>query len=170
MRALVLFCGEPFYLQMWQELLYSIQTGKPAWEKVHGLPFFEYLRRHPEAGTLFDEAMTSVSEGEARAVAAAYGFSHFRTLVDVGGGHGKLLTTILRATPHLRGLLYDQPQVVDAARDRIASAGFADRCDVVGGDFLQSVPRGGDAYILKYIIHDWDDKRSTSFSRTAVKQ
>jgi hypothetical protein len=160
MRALVLFCGEPFYLQMWQELLYSIQTGKPAWEKVHGLPFFAYLRQHPEAGTLFDETMTSISAGEAQAVAAAYDFSPFRTLVDVGGGHGKLLTTILQATPQLRGLLYDQPQVVDAARDHIASAGLADRCDIVGGDFLQSVPRGGDAYILKYIIHDWEDERS----------
>jgi O-methyltransferase domain len=160
MRALVIFTGEPFYLQAWQEFLYSIQTGKPAWDKVHGLPIFDYLRQHPEASTIFDEAMTSVSEGEALAVAAAYDFSRFRILVDIGGGQGKLLTTLLKANSSFRGVLFDQPEVVEAAREGIASAGLTDRCEIVAGDFFQSVPPGGDVYLLKYIIHDWDEERS----------
>jgi O-methyltransferase domain len=160
MRGLVIFTGAPFYLQAWQEFLYSIQTGKPAWEKVHGMPFYDYLRQHPEAGTIFAEALTSLSEGEAEALAAAYDFSRFRTLVDVGGGQGKLLTTILKATPSLRGVLFDQPEVVEAARELIASVGLTDRCERVAGDFFQSVPPGGDVYILKYILQDWDDERS----------
>jgi hypothetical protein len=165
MRAWVIFSGEPFYLQAWQEILYSIQTGKPAFEKVHGMPGFDYLRQHPEAATIFDEAMTSLSQVAAQAVVGAVDFSGFRTLVDVGGGHGTLLTTILNAHPQLHGILFDQPQVVEAARNRIASEGLTHRCDVVAGDFFQSVPPGGDAYILKYIIHDWDDEHSITILR-----
>jgi hypothetical protein len=165
MRAWVIFSGEPFYLQAWQEILYSIQTGKPAFEKVHGMPGFDYLRQHPEAATLFDEAMTSLSAGEAQAVVRAFDFSGFRTLVDVGGGHGTLLTTILKANPQLHGVLFDQPQVVGGARNRIASEGLAHRCDVAAGDFFQSVPGGGDAYILKFILHDWDDEHSIAILR-----
>jgi hypothetical protein len=162
MRALVLFCGEPFYLQAWQEILYSIQTGKPAWDKVHGMAVFDYYRQHPEDARIFDEAMTSLSWAEAHAVVRAFDFSRFRTLVDVGGGHGMLLTTILHAHPQLHGILFDQPQVVEGARSHIASEALTPRCDVVAGDFFQAMPRGGDAYMLKSIIHDWDDEHSVA--------
>jgi hypothetical protein len=162
MRYLVLFCGEPFYLQAWQEILYSIQTGKPAWDKVHGMAVFDYYRQHSEAGRIFDEAMTSLSWAEAHAVVRAFDFSRVRTLVDVGGGHGTLLMTILKANPQLHGILFDQPQVVEGARSRITSEGLTSRCDVVAGDFFQVVPRGGDAYMLKSIIHDWDDEHSVA--------
>ena len=162
MRALVVFCGESFYLQAWQEILYSIQTGKPAWDKVHGMAFFDYYHQHPEDARIFDEAMTSLSWAEAHAVVRAYDFSRFRTLVDVGGGHGTLLTTILHAHPQLHGIVFDQPEVIEGARSHIASEALTPRCDVVAGDFFQAVPRGGDAYMLKSIIHDWDDEQSVA--------
>jgi len=159
MRAWIIFSGEAFYLQAWQELLHSIQTGKPAWDKVHGMAFFEYLRQHPEAALNFDEAMTGFSHGEAQAVVSAFDFSCFRTVVDVGGGHGALLATILKSHPQLHGVLFDQPQVVEGARSHLANNGLMHRCEIIEGDFLQSIPRGNDAYILKYILHDWDDDR-----------
>jgi hypothetical protein len=162
MRALVLFCGAPFYLHAWQEILYSIQTGKPAWDKVHGMAVFDYYRQHPEDARIFDEAMTSLSWAEAHAVVRAYDFARFRTLVDVGGGHGTLLMTILHAHPQLHGILFDQPQVVEGARSRMTSEGLTSRCDIVAGDFFQAVPQGGDAYMLKSIIHDWDDEHSVA--------
>jgi O-methyltransferase domain len=162
MRALVVFCGEPFYLHAWQEILYSIQTGKPAWDKVHGMAVFDYYRQHPEDARIFDEAMTSLSWAEAHAVVRAFDFSRFRTLVDVGGGHGTLLMTILHAHPQLHGLLFDQPQVIEGARSRIMSEGLMSRCNVVAGDFFQAVLQGDDAYMLKSIIHDWDDEHSVA--------
>ena len=161
-RAFVLFAGEPCHLQTWQEILYSLQTGKPSWDKVHGIPFFEYIGQHRQIGTIFDEAMTDLSHGETQAVASAYDFSHFRTLVDVGGGQGSLLTTVLEANPQLRGVLFDLPRIVEEARSHIASEGLKHRCDVVAGDLSRSVPRGGDAYILKYILHHFDDENSVA--------
>src|SRR5262245_41152594 len=160
MRAWVLFSGESFYLQAWQEILHSIRTGTPAWNKVHGTALFDFLRQHPGEAANFEQAMTSLSGGEAPAIVAAYDFSTLQTLVDVGGGQGTLLMTILEANPKLRGILYDQPQVVAGARQQIAAKGLAERCEIVGGDFFESVPSGADAYILKYIIHDWDDDKS----------
>jgi hypothetical protein len=160
MRAWIIFSGEAFYLQAWQELSHSIRTGKPAWDKVHGMAFFEYLRQNPEAALNFDEAMTGFSHGEAQAVAAAFDFSNFRTVVDVGGGHGTLLTSILNAHSQLHGVLCDQPHVVEGARSHLANNGLMHRCDIVEGDFLQSIPPGNDVYILKYILHDWDDDHS----------
>ncbi len=160
MRAWVLFSGEPFYLDAWKEIVHSIRTGRPAWDTVHGSSFFEYLRKHPDTAAVFDEAMTSLSSGEAPAVAAAYDFSHFQSLVDVGAGHGTLLVTILHANPQLRGILFDQAQVIEGAREPIRDQGLTARCDLVAGNFFESLPRGADAYILKYIIHDWDNPQA----------
>ena len=159
MRAWVLFSGASFYLQVWQAILYSIHTGRPAWSQVHGAPLFDWLAQHPDAAAIFDQAMTSLSGGEAPAVVSAYDFSAFQTLVDVGGGQGTLLMTILEAHPALRGVLYDQPQVVAGARQPLAAQGLAERCAIVAGDFFESVPPGADAYLLKYILHDWDDEQ-----------
>ncbi len=160
LRAWVVFTGETFYLQAWQEILYSIETGKPAWDKVHGMTIFDYFREHSDAALIFDEAMTGLSHGRAQAVASAFDFSRFHTLVDVGGGHGMLLTTILKAYSQLHGILFDQPQVVKGARSIIESEGLGPRCKIVAGDFFQTVPPGGDVYVLKSVIHDWDDEHS----------
>ncbi len=141
----------------WGELRYSVRTGEPAFDRVFGMPVFEYFAKTPEAAAVFDAAMTSISTMEARAVAAAYDFSRIGTLVDVGGGHGLMLMMLLNAHKQLRGVLFDLPHVTGGA---LHVADFADRCQVVAGDFLVSVPEGGDAYILKHIVHDWDDERA----------
>jgi hypothetical protein len=129
--------------------------------KAHGIPPFEYLEKHPEDLKIFGETMTSVSSTENPAIAAAYKFSGIRTLVDVGGGNGSLLATILKANPKLKGVLFDQPSVIARARqDRHVTAnGVAERCTLESGDFFEAVPKGGDAYIMKRTLHDWDDER-----------
>lgn len=160
MRAWVLYTGEPWNLQAWQEIIHSVRTGKAAWDKAHGMAFFDYLARNPEASAIFDEALTSISRWDASAVTAAYDFSTIRKLVDVGGGRGELLATILTPNPHLNGVLYDQPHVVGEALKLLEDKRLVSRCEVIAGSFFESVPPGGDAYILKYVIHDWDDERS----------
>jgi hypothetical protein len=109
--------------------------------------------------------MTALSRFEAAGVCAAYDFSGCGTVVDVGGGHGRLLTEVLNAYPSLNGILYDRPPVVDVARSSIASSQVGDRCEVVGGDFFAEAPTGGDVYLLKHIVHDWDDDRSAVILR-----
>jgi len=144
----------------WGQLGYSIRTGETAFQHVHGLDVWDYRRQHPTADAIFNSALTSGSSLQAAAIAAAYDFSGFGTLMDVAGGHGLLLTTILSANPTLRGILAEQPHVVASARPIVEQSGVADRCTVVEVDFFASVPSGADAYILKWIIHDWGDERA----------
>ena len=160
MRGLVLYCGDSYYIQGFDALPYSIRTGKPSFDEVNGMGLFEYFRQNPKIGTIFDQAMTDMSHMEAPPVVKAFDFSTFHTLVDVGGGHGFLLATILKACPQLHGVLFDQPQVIEGARNRIETEDLLSRCDLVAGDFLHSVPEGGDAYVMKSILHDWDDEPS----------
>lgn len=157
MRDWVLFSGESFYQDTLQEIVHSICTGEPAWNKVHGKSFFEFLRDNHEASNVFDKAMTSLSGREAEAIADAYDFSGLETLVDIGGGRGTLLLRILETHKHVQGILFDQHQVVSDARNYISKFGLYDRCEIRSGDFFESIPDGADAYILKYIIHDWSD-------------
>jgi hypothetical protein len=147
-------------LRAWNELLYSVQTGQNACERVYGMDPFRYFAEHPEEAAIFNRAMTAVSTQVSVAVAAAYDFSSLGKVVDVGGGHGVLLTTILKANPRLHGVLFELPPVAEGAKKQIAAAGLAQRCQVAGGDFFHQVPAGGDAYLLKSVIHDWDDARS----------
>ena len=150
---------------MWSamgELLHSVRTGEAALEKAVGQPVFEYLSASPEQATLFNETMIGFHGAEPPAVAAAYDFSGIGTLVDVGGGTGNLLTTVLLANPELRGVLYDQPHVAAEGRLAVERRGLADRCEVAEGNFFESVPEGGDAYVLSHIIHDWDEPRCVS--------
>jgi hypothetical protein len=144
----------------WGQFRHSVRTGEPAFEHVHGVDAWVYREQHPEVNAIFNAAMTSGSALQADAIAAAFDFSEFGTLMDVAGGHGLLLTTILTANPTLRGILAEQPHVVTSARRIIEQSAVADRCTVVEVDFFASVPSGADAYILKWIIHDWDDERT----------
>jgi hypothetical protein len=160
LRGWVLFTGEPWNLRAWEEILHSMRTDEPAWDRAHGMPFFEYLSRQPEASAIFDEAMTNFTQWDAAVVPTAYDFSPFRTLVDVGGGQGALLVSILKANPTLHGVLYDQAHVVQRARQPIQAEGLGTRCEIVIGNIFESVPSGADAYVLKYIIHDWKDDRA----------
>ena len=155
-------------LIMWKafgEFLHSVKTGETAMKKAFGLPLFDYLDTDPEQATLFNEAMIGFHGVEPPAVAAAYDFSGIRKLVDVGGGTGNLLTTILLANPELKGMLYDQPHVTAEARRRIEMKGLSERCEVTEGSFFESVPSGGDAYMLSHIIHDWDEPRCLQILR-----
>jgi hypothetical protein len=136
-----------------------MKTGEIPFIKAHGVLPFEYLEKHPEDLKVFGESMTSLSRTENPTIAAAYKFSGLGTLVDVGGGHGSLLATILKANRNLKGVLFDQASVIAGAKkdQYITAKGVAERCRVESGDFFKAVPKGGDAYIMKYVLHDWND-------------
>lgn len=158
-RGVVLFFGHPYHWEHWGHLPYSVQTGLPSTDALRGKPIFEWLEEEPEFAAVFNEAMTSVSNTEIEPVVASYDFSGFNTIVDVGGGHGRLLAACLRKAPQARGILFDAQSVVDGAQPILDAAGVSDRCAVVGGSFFESVPTGGDAYVLKHIVHDWDESK-----------
>lgn len=159
-RAMAIMTGEVYYAAF-GELLYSVQTGQVAFEKVYGRPIFDYLGEHPERARLFDETMVGVHGRETAAMLDACDFSGVRVLADIGGGNGSVLTTVLRKHPKLQGILFDLPGVAERARAKVEAAGLANRCRVVGGSFFDAVPGDADAYLLRHIIHDWDDAKST---------
>jgi hypothetical protein len=162
LRALAIFYGEEWIWHAEGALLYSVRTGKAAFHQVHGMGPFDYYRQHAEAAAGFNAAMTSLSGHELAAILAAYDFAGMATIVDVGGGHGVLLAELLKTWPHVRGILFDLPAVVESAQPLLAAAGIADRCTCVAGDFFQTMPGSGDAYILKRVIHDWDDPQAAA--------
>jgi ubiquinone/menaquinone biosynthesis C-methylase UbiE len=165
MRPSVLFSGGETLWWSWGHLTHAVRTGKPAFDYVHGTDFFEYFRQHPNEWALFDQLMTTQTTPATRAVAAAYDFSPFKTIVDVGGGRGALMLELLAAYPHLRGIVFDQPAVAAGARQAIEAAGLTGRCEAIGGDFFAAVPEGCDAYLLKSVLHDWDDERCDAILR-----
>ncbi|MGV0792363.1 methyltransferase [Mycolicibacterium sp. XJ1819] len=171
MRGLMLWIGHPKRWEDWGHLMYSVRTGEPATEMLRGMPTFEYLETDPELAEAFNNAMTSTSEFAIHSTLAAYDFARYRTVVDVGGGHGRLLSAILTKVPGARGVLFDLPSVVEGAEEQLTSAGVVDRCEVVGGSFFDSVPEGADAYTMKSILHDWNDddaERILRNIRTAI--
>jgi hypothetical protein len=164
MKALATVRGE-FQYRAWGKLLHSVQTGQSAFEKVYGKPIFDYFTEDPETGKLFDQAMTGVHGRETDAMLEAYDFTRVGTLADIGGGNGSVLTGILRKYPAMEGILFDLPAVVERARANIEAAGLEGRCQVVPGNFFEAVPPGADAYLLRHIIHDWDDDKSVTILR-----
>jgi len=159
-RALQM-CGDVQW-RTWGQLGYSVRTGQPAFKLVHGMDAWEYRTRNPVLNARFNAAMTSLAGQVANAIASAYDFSRFRTLVDIGGSHGTLLIVILRANPKLRGVLFDLPHVAEGARELLRAASLLERCDIVSGDMFKEVPAAADAYILSRVIHDWDDDRAVA--------
>jgi hypothetical protein len=160
MHAIALMLEGKYQEDAWAQLLHGLKTGEIPFLKAHGVPPFEYLEKHPEDLKIFGESMTSVSSTENPAIAAAYKFAAIRTLVDVGGGNGSLLATILKANPKLKGVLFDQPSVIASAKqDRhVKEKGISERCTLESGDFFEAVPKGGDAYMMKRTLHDWDNE------------
>lgn len=150
--------GEEQY-QAYGQLLHSVRTGKPAFEKLYGTGLFDYLSSHAEQARLFDEMMVGVHGRETAAMVEAYDFGGIHVLADIGGGNGSTLIGILHAHPALRGVLFDLPGVAERARANIAAAGLGSRCRVESGSFFDAVPAGADAYLLRHIIHDWDEER-----------
>lgn len=161
MRPYALVVGELQYAA-WGDLLHTIRTGEPAYTHIAGRTFMEQLQQDPEAGKLFTAAMRGLRDRETPAWVAAYDFSQFREVVDVGGASGALLIAILQANPQLHAVLLDLPLVAEGARKNIAAAGLAERCDVVGGDFFKEVPAGADVYILSRILQGLDDDRAVA--------
>jgi hypothetical protein len=161
-RDMLHFISDPHHFRIHAELLHSVRTGQPALEKVMGAPAFEVFAADKAFGTLFNNAMTSMSAQVIPAVLEAFDFGDIKVLVDIAGGHGRVLTSILQRYPAMRGVLFDLDHVIAGASPLIAEAGVGDRCTMVAGNFFKAVPAGGDAYIMKNIIHDWDDARATA--------
>jgi hypothetical protein len=163
-RALALMAGDVQF-RAWTEIEYSVRTGKIAFDKVFRKPVFDYLGEHPDQARIFDQAMVGIHGREANAVLDAYDFGGIGLLADIGGGNGSQISAILRKHTALQGLLFDLPHVVARAKQPIESAGLSDRCQLVGGSFFDYVPPGADAYLMRHIIHDWDEEKSLTILR-----
>ncbi|HKY30301.1 MAG TPA: methyltransferase [Pyrinomonadaceae bacterium] len=153
----------------WGDLLHSIKTGEVAFDHVFGLSLWESLQRNPEDARIFNDSMTQAAPETNEAILANYDFSGIKKIVDVGGGHGALVTSLLLEYPEMEGIVFDTPSVIEGARSYIDAAALSDRCQAVGGDFFTSVPAGADAYILKWIIHDWNDERALAILKNCRK-
>ena len=160
LRDTVIFMGEEWHWRVYGNMLHSVRTGQPAWGYVHGTEVFEYFQQNPEHGEIFNRAMTSFSRTVVPAIVEAYDFSGINTLCDIAGGHGLLLAGVLKANPSLRGILFDLPHVLEGSPAVLEKEGVAERVRLARGDFFSAVPEGADAYMMKHIIHDWDDERS----------
>jgi hypothetical protein len=162
LRALITSeLGEVHY-PSWGALLHTVQTGEKAFDHVFGMNVWDYFAKHPENAKIFNQSMTDLTGLVEAAITASYDFSSFSKIVDLGGGHGSLLASILKKNPNVKGVLFDAPQVVEGAKKRMEDEGLTGRCEVKSGNFFESAPAGGDAYIMKHIIHDWADKESLS--------
>jgi hypothetical protein len=167
-RAMATMAGEEHF-RAWCDLLYSVQTGLPAFDKVYGMPVFDWLSQHPEQAAIFDAAMVSVHGRETAAVLDSYDFSGVQTLADVGGGNGSVLIATLQRNPHLRGILYDLPGVIARATKNFEAAKLLDRCQLLTGSFFESIPAGADAYFMRHIIHDWNDEQCLTILKNIHK-
>jgi hypothetical protein len=156
--TLIAFCGPAFW-HSWEEILYSLQTGKTGFEKASGMSFFDYLAQNPEEASYFSEAMVGFHGSEPPAVAAAYDFSGVSTVIDVGGATGNMLAAILAQHAGPRGVLFDRPHVVRDAAALLKARGVDQRVTIEAGDFFERVPAGGDVYLLSHIIHDWSEDK-----------
>jgi tRNA A58 N-methylase Trm61 len=161
LHSLVIYYGEETY-QPWGSMLHSIKTGETAFNHVHKSGIFQYLSQRPESAAVFNQAMTEYTAEESTAVMNAYDFSKFNKIVDVGGGQGSFLQAILKANDKPKAVLFDLPQGIKGAKAHLETAKLVDRCEVIGGDFFESIPSGGDAYIFKNIIVNWDDEQTVA--------
>jgi O-methyltransferase domain/Dimerisation domain len=158
--------GRDYLWRSWGNLANAIRQGENSFRMLHGTDIWTWRAEHPEESSIFDDAMRSMTSAANAAILAAYEFGRFGTIVDVAGGTGTLIAALLAAHPALRGVLFDQEHVVSGAEPILSAAGVLDRCDVVAGSFFESVPEGRDAYVLKWIIHDWEDEESVAILRT----
>jgi O-methyltransferase/methyltransferase family protein len=165
MRAWTLLMFSDDQGTAWEALSHAVRTGEHAFRHIFGADLWTRLAERPEAARLFDSGMQSLTQGVYGALITNYPFERFEWIVDVGGGDGSLLLPVLEGHPEMRLTVFDLPHVADAARARIAKAGLSDRCDAVGGDAFKAVPAGADAYVLKGVIHDWEDKEATNILR-----
>ncbi|HEY9373880.1 methyltransferase [Streptomyces sp.] len=161
-RDMVLYNGDEMLWRSYGRLMHTVRTGEPAFEAAYGHTFFEHLEQDPEAGALFDRAMTGMSHATARMLLDGYDFGRFGEIADIGGGRGLFLAQLLARFPQVRGTLVDRPTVVAEAEKQFEEAGVAERVEVVPGDFFEELPKGRDAYVLKAVLHDWDDEKAAA--------
>jgi hypothetical protein len=154
----------------WGNLMHSVKSGEIAFDNLYGMNIWQYFAKNPDDATVFNNSMSGVTAVANETITSSYDFSGFHQLVDVGGGHGGLAMGILKKNPNLKAIVFDAPEVISGTREKITGAGLTDRCEAVSGDFFQSVPAGGDIYILKWIIHDWDDEKSIRILRNIRQQ
>lgn len=157
LRSTAILYGDELLWRAYGRLSHAIMTGKPAFDQLYGQPFYDYLDQHPVPAALFHEAMTGFSEQEAAAILAAYDFSTFRSVIDVGGGQGGLIAAVLRAYSDLQAVIFDRSPPTDDTQRLFTVSDIAERAKFIQGDFFSAVPDGGDLYLLKSIIHNWDD-------------
>jgi hypothetical protein len=168
LRALAVMGGREWHGRGWSHLEYCVRTGKQALEQIYGAPIFEFFKQNTAEAKIFNDAMTDLSMIDSPAVADAYNFDGIRSVVDVGGGHGLLLATILKKNAHLKGTLYEMPHVLEGAKNGPLKS-VMDRCTLASGDMFSSVPSGADAYIMKHIIHDWPDDKCVQILKACRK-
>ncbi len=166
LRDLSVALTAPGHWRSIEQLFETLTTGRPAPPRALGASLWEYYRDNPEEGASFAAAMSNVSEAVAEEVVASFDVSPFRRIVDVGGSQGVLLARLLEENPRAAGVLFDLPEVVDGARAAIGARGLGDRVELRGGNFFEEVPEGGDLYVLKHILHDWDDEHAATILRT----
>jgi hypothetical protein len=154
----------------WGNLMHSVKTGEIAFDNCFGKDIWKYFAENPEDAAVFNDSMSGMTAAANEAIMSLYDFSNCKTVVDIGGGHGGLITTILKANPQAKGILFDAPQVVEGAPAKLEQAGVSDRCEIVGGDFFKTVPAGGDAYVMKWIIHDWEDEKAIAILKNCRAQ
>lgn len=159
LHGLALLYGDEWYFQVYGRTLYSVETGLPAFDQIHGQSLYGYLAAHDAAAACFHGAMSAYSGQEVAGLLAAYDFADIARVVDVGGGHGTLLTALLDVYPSMSGILYDVPPVIAEARSSLVNPKGVGRVQFVAGDFFHGVPIGGDLYLLKSILHNWNDER-----------
>ena len=160
------FVGRPHHWEAWGHLLDSVKSGENAFRAIHGVDVWTYRSTHPEERAVFDAAMVALTRRTNASLLEAYDFGRFGRLVDVGGGLGTFLSALLAAYQSLHGVLFDQPHVLDGGEELLRAAGLADRCRIVAGSFFDEVPKGADAYLLKSILHDWDDEQAAAILHT----
>jgi DNA-binding transcriptional ArsR family regulator len=158
--------GRDYLWRSWGNLANAVRKGENSFRMLHGTDIWEWRAEHADESAIFDDAMRAMTIGANASILDAYDFGRFGTIVDVAGGNGTLIAAVLAAHPNLRGILFDQAHVVSGAEPVLGAAGVLDRCEVVAGSFFESVPRGCDAYVLKWIIHDWEDEESVAILRT----
>ncbi len=164
-RDMILFNGSEAVNRPYAEISTALRTGRPVFDEIFGMDFFGYLRQHPETSALFDRAMSRMSATTTQQLLDAFDFGRFRRVADIGGGQGYFLSELLLRHQEVRGTLVDQPQVVENAPGFFAEKGVAERAEVVSGDFFGELPSGHDAYVLKAVLHDWDDAAATAILR-----
>jgi ubiquinone/menaquinone biosynthesis C-methylase UbiE len=166
---LAVFVGSESQWAPWLCLDHSIRTGQAAFEKWHGSSLFQYLGQHPEESAIYDRAVDAFTRQQARALADANVLHGSEVVVDVGGGRGTFLLELLNREPSLRGVLYDLPHVVGAAKGRFGEAGLSDRVEFVAGNFFEGVPQGADCYVVKHVLHNWDDAHAQTILRNCAQ-